>query len=362
ARLSRRAAVEYGFKQSERQVNSYIDLGDYDAAHRLIDAYASSENGTPLYSSDQAKTMHTYIDRKQQYNAIAGAAGSPTGKIRIGNEDLDVREALTARKNNGVYLNFPLISEKERDALVKMAKTYADGRDVKLTDNILAARAEGRVLYDNQELKAMHAQGLISGKQYKQYVSWNNTHESAVQKGKDAAWTSAKDQWILDNLYSDAGTEKMLSPGQAEALCVEARELCGGRASECAKLFDLIRKRVAGVQNGNDVLKTARGAQIKEYLEGFDDLAFGFGVGDKPDENTPRNQKTNTIDTTSGFIKEQRAEAYAWAMRTLEEYPDLSAREIINLLDERMKKVRNGVIGRLFDDYEREFIQYGDQQ
>lgn len=280
AKLSRRAAVEYGFKQSEKQVNSYIDLGNYENAHKLVDNYASGEDGTPLYSADQAKTMHEYIDRKQQYNAIAGAAGN-SGSMLLGGKNIPVSEALIARNENGTFKHFPLISDKERSELVRVSKE----QDQAFEYRFAAQLKDGSNQLTEDGLKQMHASGMLSDRRYDHAVQMLRAHDQGIanlrkaqreekekeekarteaQKKADA---DAKNAFQFGIVTTDFSTDPAINRQQVIDLKDEVSQRFSGKPETLKTLYEAIDERGNAALSGGDEFSTPEGKALFNMIQ-----------------------------------------------------------------------------------------------
>lgn len=364
ARMSGVRARQSGeFKRVGTQAQISVELERYK---KLKAEYAKTGNAA-AYKALVEYHRGVLISKEQadldmlDYHRLAESAEA--GRLIAADPETALKKLQERGGTEGDFVNFKHLPQDYRKSLIRDAAVGAAKKQNEFLEGMAANFHEnGQLLYSDEKLTEMHRNGEISDELYNHAMRYNARFQqemSGLRSKQESAANARLDQEIaaftIKNLYDEKGREKILTAGEADLVCKQARELCGAHYKKYLDLVRTIRASAAAAQKGDDPWKTLDGKQVLRFLKSQDlyynagPLKKGWFGGEKrvPFDLKSKEFKENIngtrgdgYDFTDAYAAAQELEMYRTAETMLEQ--GKTAPEIIERMTNAVDSIHAG--------------------
>lgn len=331
--IVRQAITQKNYDLFQTQWKDAALRGDLDECKRLLEEH----RGTLISEQEYQQKLLDY-DRLSAFGAVKREveAGTP-----------GIVSRLKERDSMGIYKNYSGLEESARDRFIRFAEAEETRREAETDQKVLAALADGNILYPDDILKKKHQEGTLSDRQYHTYKGWYDSYRAKEKRAADyqanAKEKAAKAtrQQQLDRLFSligydENGFSKTLDDSAFSDAFGKIKKICGNDYSlysdsmqklNSIRTKDLSFRKTALYKDGDGILSQWKKSG-RMAAEGW----WGRDAADTSDEAKFFVERAMRMDLENFCLEHPKAstkELYDYLNGRLQTYNALKLEKII---------------------------------
>lgn len=341
-RIGIQAKVTADYNLFQSQWKDAALRGDLTACNRMLE----EQNGSLI-------SQQEYEQKKLDFNRMA-VFGEVKRLVEAGTPDIVSR--LKKRTEEGKYANFRSLDDASRDRFIRFAEAEETRREAETDQKVLAALADGNILYPDDILKKKHQEGTLSDRQYHTYKGWYDSYRAKEKRAADyqanAKEKAAKAtrQQQLDRLFSligydENGFSKTLDDSAFSDAFGKIKKICGNDYSlysdsmqklNSIRTKDLSFRKTSLYKDGDGILSQWKKAG-RMAAEGW----WGRDAADTSDEAKFFVERAMRMDLENFCLEHPKAstkELYDYLNGRLQTYNALKLEKIITSGGKSMQK------------------------